>query len=201
MTRIASALVAVGLALGLSVQAHAAAPPTAACVAAKVLLEDIFSRSPPDKTALDEAAAGEGAGRLVKQLADPRAASIADGAWRSPEPGPVSVKPPSAATIKAFRTARHTSATACEDVRLEAGARGVLLGASYETVASPDRKGRYTRTLHVIGRPVVSPDGTEALAYASEAYGPLAASGGLVLLRKSRDGTWKIVGRLGLWIS
>ncbi|WP_146197984.1 hypothetical protein [Caulobacter endophyticus] len=200
--RLASSLaVAVaGLTLGLSQPAHTAERSSGACAAARVLLEDVFSRSPPEKTALDEASAGKGAGQFVRQIAERHGASFATDGWRSRETGAV-VKPPSAAAIKAFMAARHVSATACDEVRLDAGARGALLGASYAAVAPADGVGRFTRALHTISRPVVSPDGTEALAYFSEGHAPLAAAGGLVLLRKSRDGAWKIAGHLSLWIS
>jgi len=203
MIRPSLALAALTLALGLASPPLAAEKPSPrqaqACAAARTLVEDVFRRSTPGKTAFSNGAA-DSVRRLV---ADPQLdiAAYPPSRWRPAQDGPDIVKPPAAATIRAFKAATPANALDCPAVRDEAGKRGARLDATVEAVAGPKPTGPYTHLIYGLSLPVVSPDGTEALAYAGVAGAPLAGFGGLVLMRRDPYGDWRIVGSLGLWIS
>ncbi|MBI1686863.1 hypothetical protein [Caulobacter hibisci] len=175
----------------------------AACAAAKVLVEGVLSpsgsrpgavRTAPGEDILSRFRGPDGALLLDDDPNDSRWFQVkADGL---PEP----VRPPARATVRTFGAARQASVTDCADVRRSITARGMRIVAS-EGSPRMRRDGLYDVTTHTLTVPVVSPDGSEALAYADSVSGPLAGGGYLVLLRRKPDGAWKIAGRMGLWIS
>jgi hypothetical protein len=114
--------------------------------------------------------------------------------------GPTRAAAPATATIQAFLATDLLSASNCEAIRQVAIARGVSL--TPPRVRKINRRtGQYAYRSIRLSVPVISPDGTEALAYADSSSGPLEAGGGLWLLRRDSNGGWKIAARLGLWIS
>lgn len=112
---------------------------------------------------------------------------------------PVAVSPPASETISAFAAARPASVAECVDFLREAQARGLRLAGENE---KPRLRGEFYKVrMQTVGLPVVSPDGSEALAYVDSTSGPLAGGGFLVLLRRAADGVWRIAGRRLLWVS
>ena len=205
---------ALGLLLIASSPAAAATAPSAeGCSAAKVVFEGMTDRASATRTVLDE---GIDAAQ-IKSWVGPENYDLAQS--NPPVPGEevepqrwfavtatgevatTQPAPPAAATVQAFLAAELLSASGCEAVRQDAVARGVLLKAPPGARGIDRRTGRYTYRTIRLSVPVLSPDGTEALAYGDSSSAPLGAGGGLWLLRRGPDGAWTVAAQLGLWIS
>lgn len=107
--------------------------------------------------------------------------------------GSVGVAPPHADTIKAFLAAKTTDATdLCPSLRATTFERD----GNHSTTSTPGDR----RTWVSILRPVVSPHG-EAIVWADQISGPLAAGSYLVLLRLLPTGAWQAVGQFDIAVS
>lgn len=113
----------------------------------------------------------------------------------------VAATPPSKQMAQAFLEQEPTSATECSNVL--AFARLANFTVRAPTTGRPRQKanGLYDRTFVELTKAVVSPDGAEALIYASLVSGPLAGGGNLLLFRRDAAGAWVLAGQLGVWIS
>lgn len=190
------------LVIGLPTTALAKPAPSqrvAACAAAKTLVEAVLSPGGPRPDAVRTEVPRD----LLSSFRGPDGGLFLDRSrWFQVKADglPAPIRAPARAAIRAFDAARPASVTDCESVRLSIAARGARLTRS--DAPSPMRRdGFYDATVHTLTLPVISPDGSEALAYVDSVSGPLAGGGYLVLLRRAPDGAWKVAGRMGLWIS
>lgn len=113
---------------------------------------------------------------------------------------PVSVKPPSKAMAQAFIEHPRVSATACPKV-LEYAQRSGVVRQPAKFRPHQRSNGLYDRTFLELTKAIVSPDGTEALAYFSSVSGPLAGGGRILFFRRENAGDWLLAGQLSLWVS
>lgn len=107
---------------------------------------------------------------------------------------------PADATIRAFTRGKLQSVENCSSVRDAAKALNVL-GPVPRGPRKLGPDGLYEVSSVTMSKPVLSPDGKEALLYAAHSSGPVAASGLLYLLRRDAGGEWRVAGKIGLWIS
>lgn len=107
---------------------------------------------------------------------------------------------PAEATIRAFTRGKLQGVENCSSVRDAAKALNVL-GREQHAPRKLGVDGLYAERSVTMSKPVLSPDGKEALLYAAYSSGPLAASGLLYLLRRESGGEWRVAGKIGLWIS
>ena len=107
---------------------------------------------------------------------------------------------PADATIRAFTRGKLQGVENCSSVRDAAKALSVL-GPVQRGARKLGPDGLYEVSSVTMSRPVLSPNGNEALLYAAYSSGPLAASGMLYLLRRDAGGEWRVAGKIGLWIS
>jgi hypothetical protein len=173
-----------------------------ACAAAMPLLDEATRGEAPGRAALQPAPSATTLQRFIGPDGAILAERDEDGGsnWFTIENDrPVATSPPGRETISAFAAARPASAADCADFLREAQARGLRLAGENE---KPRLRGEFYKVrMQTVGLPVVSPDGSEALAYVDSTSGPLAGGGFLVLLRRAADGAWRIAGRRLLWVS
>lgn len=208
-----TAVVSLLLLSGFKALAAPAPPAKEACSAATVIFDELTNHAPAGHTVLEDSLDSG----LIKLWSGPQgydlAQTIPSLVGEAIEPqrwftvtaaggiDPTQLAPPAKATVQAFLTADLVSATGCEAVRRLAIGRGVNLKAPPGPRRISRRSGRYAYRSIRLSVPVISPDGTEALAYADSSSGPMGAGGALWLLRRGSDGAWKITARLGLWVS
>ena len=208
-----TAVVCLMLVSGFNAAAAPVPPVEDACSAATVIFDEMTNQAPTGLTVLEDSLdsgqiklwSGPDGYDLAQTIPSLEGEAIEPQRWftvtEAGDIDPPQLSPPARATIQAFLTADLVSAAGCASVRRVAISRGVKLKAPPGPRRINRRSGRYAYLSIRLSVPVLSPEGTEALAYAESSSGPLGAGGALWLLRRGSDGAWKITARLGLWVS
>ena len=128
---------------------------------------------------------------------------VAPSDWRFHPTGETTRGPSRAqhSALEAFRREPLKDIASCDDVRRQAEAIRSRLPLEALSNQSRDAKGLYSATRVTLSKPVLSADGSEALVYVSYVAAPLAGSGHVALLKRDANGTWRLAGLVGLWIS
>lgn len=136
-------------------------------------------------------------------LATAKGARTADGksAWFKNLPFGLRwpIKAPGLALAEAYARAEARPLLSCPEVRAFAVAEGVRIVRplpSRRTATDLDVKFAIAAT-----RPVVSPDGREAVLYLANETGSLSGGGDVLLLRRSWSGGWRVVAVMPVWMS